>query len=1431
MSFYGNISNAGKTNLTFDKIYANRKQMDQYASTDDVYIGRYVLVEYDDNTFSYREGYLKESSLPQHQNKINIYSDVECNVPFQITNSSIDETYGLLIGDIVYVDKGNKRGFYVCEEGEVGESQVFTFLDIASQHEGFSDYTINYNIDKKSYGDYFPKEGWDSTVWQKVVENGQSSYIMIANLNSELPEFVIRSEGPTLDPVAPHFGSNSTNKRYNLHVQPNWGIRVKKAESEEVSNEIITQQYPELDEFGEPVLDEENNPIILTEYPGAIYYNQEGFNAELRHYDDLKEVPNEISILPTGKSGQKYYNHNSEDMYTVKEDIQEIKVQLPSIGNAISDVYDLLYGVFEQDPITEEWVPKEERNLNVSWGSVGGTRMVKDVYTNEYIPFGKRFDPVDTHTLAGSINTLHDLLGMIITYIKEDERFDEEGNDVALEEATTGRLYFGKLGEAPYRDYYFKDKTYTFTPLTEDEIKEYKGGRDYIKLTQFRPKQYYTQIENDYYIENNELPTEDALYYKLGTPIRVNLKEWQPVDPETGDILYNYYIEEETEDFVKDMNPQHDETKDYYSILVEEATRPLLDEEGNYNKDALLIWNPQTPREITKGFEDYIAEDELIGQKIVAVHENGYFYLKEVESEIINPETGENTVVIEQKIITVKPDDIFDPSKEYYFVPRYAVSSGNAGSEEDTYNYHFIDNRKRLISFTDDSAVSFAKNNYIMHFTPFDDGYRYYSEIRDEETGIILRYKFLSDRTDIDSNVIYYFIKTKLETEKEYDENDELISFTGFYKPGEYYYWTAGENTNFFLAQGKEFHARDYFLLTDKYNKRVKKNKLGQFRVEPEDVIFYEPGKYYYRSARFQEDILDQSYEKKLPKDAEVDKDYLDPPNDIENGLVYYIPHKVYVIEDKSGVLKKGTVWDKNVNPPTKKNEDGTEEQLVILGKREDAWQWTPLKGFARTINTIHGLILELNKFFKFNDTLTRDRNTVQGCINALNDTLALLDNLNPGEVIVTDEYGRMSGSGFVHDAWIQPSTTATINQTSINILHNTPQEVVNTKGQSEDVNLKFGDTFNAVEFGIDAKGHVPSSSFKHSVMTIPSLNIIDENDKQILIDSEISEDGQSIVFDRENVGEFSLIGYELAESGEPIVAADTINQAFGKIQKSMIETDNALNEEARIRQEEDQKLLEVINKEVQDRKDAINALDMEENNSTTQFISSIKQTDGVLSVSRADAGTLILGTSYKTDVVDSKIETSDSINSAFGKLEYKLNILNGDSTAEGSVAYQIAQVVAGADASYDTLKEIADWINDHPNTVADINSQIQNLRNHVNNIETSTLIKMQNNIATNANKANDNANKLLTITQDIDNFKTEVNNKFASLDQDIITVNSRCNVLDVEVKNLINAVPAEKIAKWDATNVEVETLINTVNALQEKVIALESQLNPPSGE
>ena len=46
MGFYGNITNTSNTTFSFDRIYPNRLAMDANANNDGIFIGRYVLVEY-----------------------------------------------------------------------------------------------------------------------------------------------------------------------------------------------------------------------------------------------------------------------------------------------------------------------------------------------------------------------------------------------------------------------------------------------------------------------------------------------------------------------------------------------------------------------------------------------------------------------------------------------------------------------------------------------------------------------------------------------------------------------------------------------------------------------------------------------------------------------------------------------------------------------------------------------------------------------------------------------------------------------------------------------------------------------------------------------------------------------------------------------------------------------------------------------------------------------------------------------------------------------------------------------------------------------------------------------------------------------------------------------------------------------------------------
>ena len=82
------------------------------------------------------------------------------------------------------------------------------------------------------------------------------------------------------------------------------------------------------------------------------------------------------------------------------------------------------------------------------------------------------------------------------------------------------------------------------------------------------------------------------------------------------------------------------------------------------------------------------------------------------------------------------------------------------------------------------------------------------------------------------------------------------------------------------------------------------------------------------------------------------------------------------------------------------------------------------------------------------------------------------------------------------------------------------------------------------------------------------------------------------------------------------------------------------------------------------------------------------------------------LADTNKTDIsgLTSRVSNAET---NIGKLQTDVSVLKGDKTTEGSVAYQIAQVVANAPENFDTLKEIADWITNDKTGAASLNSRL----------------------------------------------------------------------------------------------------------------------------
>lgn len=399
MGFYGNITNTARTQFQFDRIFSSRSVMVENQEADGVYMGRYVLVEYDSD--------VQLDSLLRVQIGVDgyLYYNPTGEISFTtlLTQAVADEK------QIVYTyneETSPSYAFYIITSKKtIGSTSPAQYRQVV---ESDSNYVVNYNLDMSTFGE---GRGYDSTVWQKVYIDGYEKYIMIAELNSVVPTFDIAADAPAMTPVVPHFDVNSTDVYYKLHQQAPWGFRI--AESAQRDNRKTqsndTTYYPS----DEQVSYEKNtyNPKTDTvsketiSYNGAIYFNKAGFDSAIHNPADVG-VKDEVSISPSGISGNLYSKHDGSVGTQTAPDIQELRIILPSLGNTLCDIWDKVYG-YNKDT--------KERYRDIAW---------KDANNREEDASrgGMTRDP---ETLAGCINITHDLLGMIIANVSTNPPLTE----------------------------------------------------------------------------------------------------------------------------------------------------------------------------------------------------------------------------------------------------------------------------------------------------------------------------------------------------------------------------------------------------------------------------------------------------------------------------------------------------------------------------------------------------------------------------------------------------------------------------------------------------------------------------------------------------------------------------------------------------------------------------------------------------------------------------------------------------------------------------------------------------------------------------------------------------------------------------------------------------------------------------------------------
>ena len=362
MCFYGNITNTSKTTFSFDKIYANRRDMDaDCALGDGVFLGRYVLVEYGATVLNDIQEVYTDGPLTTRINTF--YSDPTKRDSIYI----VPWVERKIVKARVNFSSGSRYDYYQGVLENSSRNQIWKKLSgysVIGNTQDDEAYKLNYDIDYQKYG-----RGYDSTVWIKQFINNEEKYVQIAELNTIVPVFEILPQAPqdiyTL--IDLNEDTYQPNKYYYFngtsYVQDIGPFVTDRKYYSVYTNPDGTPYWPpyvSIDEINSTNINyriQVPTNFLLNLDPQNIDFNAAGFDEKIHH---LSNEENSITYT-LGTTNYPYYYDVEQDGITGEyktNDIKNLVIKLPGLGNAACRVYDLLYG--------------EERELNYNPNNVSG---------------------------------------------------------------------------------------------------------------------------------------------------------------------------------------------------------------------------------------------------------------------------------------------------------------------------------------------------------------------------------------------------------------------------------------------------------------------------------------------------------------------------------------------------------------------------------------------------------------------------------------------------------------------------------------------------------------------------------------------------------------------------------------------------------------------------------------------------------------------------------------------------------------------------------------------------------------------------------------------------------------------------------------------------------------------------------------------------
>lgn len=438
MGFYGNITDTSKTTFSFDLIYPFRKDMDNKANEDGVFLGRYVLVDYDEPPIKAYAKKNNDGTIEGFYNTANFAS-----------GSKLVGKTDYIYEDLHEKDSTNFSKFYKYFQG------AFTPLQA-----GESTYHKYFETDVNEYG-----RGFDSTVWVKRYDTktNKYKYAMIAELNAVVPTLHMIVSEPNTVPTTPYFDRDTTNIDYYLHMQSDYGTRLKPLPQQTVDGQTMRSDENFVYKSSNWVVDKNGYsgqvPVNIAS-KADIYYNNAGFDPTTHNYSEGSveyfltdnsgnriEDSDNITGFKTatvnysenhigydmGRSGRLYGADADLGVYkegTPADDIYDWFIRLPGIGNSICRIWDKIYG-YRND---------NKRYLNSS--------LTYEDSENNLVTY-------DKNTVIGIMNTARDLIGY--HFISLDEYSPKEIVETPTDTITVNLTYGNGINSSQEATYNILD--------------------------------------------------------------------------------------------------------------------------------------------------------------------------------------------------------------------------------------------------------------------------------------------------------------------------------------------------------------------------------------------------------------------------------------------------------------------------------------------------------------------------------------------------------------------------------------------------------------------------------------------------------------------------------------------------------------------------------------------------------------------------------------------------------------------------------------------------------------------------------------------------------------------------------------------------------------------------------------------------------------